>query len=327
MDIVQEIRENRERGADRLESESRDRLLAVAVRVCGDSTDAESYVTQTFAEVIEHIETLTNPDSFFSWMCSILVNIHAKAKKCKEHERVVYTDDILEQAIDGAGLVLAVVDAEILRDAIRELPKDMRETLLLHYFMDMPVKKVVRILSVPVGTVISRLYYARIFLGRRLGAKLKKPSVAMVAAGLMLLGATAAVVVDAVITRNSNSEVMMLVDPDAPDSFAINGALGASSGVPAAPSVSYVPSTGIRQQTTDNQQPSSNNHIENEKGEKEMKRTSIAASFRNLMNGMTAVAMMSLAANEVYGDDPYVESTGSTGSDRNGRSAFRCECS
>ena len=66
------------------------------------------------------------------------------------------------------------VDSGIVRQVLERMPEDMREVLLLHYFMDMPVGKIAKFLTQPVGTIKSRLYYARVALAMRLGAKLKK---------------------------------------------------------------------------------------------------------------------------------------------------------
>jgi len=190
MDIVQEIKSDHERGAQRLEREYRDRLTAVAMRVCGDKALSEDLVNETFAVALGRIDTLTDASAFFSWMCGILVNSHSHATRRKEHERVEYTANLPETADEGAERVFEEIDAGILRDAIEKLPQNMKEALLLHYFMEMPLKKVARILSVPTGTVMSRLYYARVLLGRRLGAKAKKHALAV---AMLLLAAAAAV--------------------------------------------------------------------------------------------------------------------------------------
>ena len=101
------------------------------------------------------------------------------------------------------------------------------------------------------------------------------PRWALIAASLVLMAGfvfAAAVVVEAVVAKDDDSEAMVegRADLDAQDSPTMNGSLAASSEVPLALSVSYVPSTDSWQPTADNQQPSSNNQLESEKGEKEM---------------------------------------------------------
>ena len=79
MDIVDQIRTNREEGARRLASEYKARLLAVACRFCSDPTEAESLAWRTMDEAVRSIETLSNPDSLFSWMCGIMSNWYGMA--------------------------------------------------------------------------------------------------------------------------------------------------------------------------------------------------------------------------------------------------------
>lgn len=193
MDIVEEIRKDRESGAKRLEREYRDRLMSHAIRVCGDAATAEDFVSQTFCVALERIETLSDPEAFFSWLCSILVNCHSRATRRKEHERVEFTCELPETPDNGAERVFEAIDAGFLRAAIEELPASMKEAVLLHYFMSMPLSKVAKILSVPTGTVMSRLYYARVLLGRKLGANRKKAAAVAAACAVLIAVGIAAV--------------------------------------------------------------------------------------------------------------------------------------
>ena len=56
VDIVEELRQNREAGARRLESEYKVGLVSFARRLCANPSDAEELVNRTFAAVIEGID-------------------------------------------------------------------------------------------------------------------------------------------------------------------------------------------------------------------------------------------------------------------------------
>ena len=198
MSIVEEIRQDREKGAKRLESEYKAGLMALARRFCADESDAEDLVNRTFAIVVANIDSYLEQSAFFGWMSRILVNCHSKDVRRKSNEMELSTAAVPEDAedVDACAKVFREVDASILRDAIEQLTPDIKHTLLLHYFMDMPIREVARVLSVPSGTVMWRLHYARQILGAKLGAALKKPVVALVVIGLFLLASVAAVVVD-----------------------------------------------------------------------------------------------------------------------------------
>lgn len=58
-----------------------------------------------------------------------------------------------------------------LRQALTELPDDMREILLLRDFHDLPYAEIASVLDIAAGTVMSRLHRARSTLRERLLAK------------------------------------------------------------------------------------------------------------------------------------------------------------
>ena len=74
--IVQEILQDREKGATRLVAEYRERLYGVAIALCNDVAEAEDLVFRTFEQVLDKVETCGSEDSFYQWMCAILRNFH-----------------------------------------------------------------------------------------------------------------------------------------------------------------------------------------------------------------------------------------------------------
>ena len=170
MDIVEEIQNDPEKGAKRLESEYRAGLMTLALRFCHDPGDAAELVNRTFAEVVASIDNYAEQSAFFGWMSKILVNLHAKDVRRKSNGEIVYPGEVPETADESAHEdIFRNVDASQLRDAIDTLPNDIRQTLMMHYFMDLSVAQVAKILSVPGGTVKWRLHYARQILATKLG--------------------------------------------------------------------------------------------------------------------------------------------------------------
>ena len=193
MTIVEELRQNRESGAKRLEAEYKAGLMALARRFCDDESDAAELVNRTFAAVVEGIDDYLEQSAFFGWMSQILVNIHSTDVRRKSNRTVVYPGEVPEACDETAtGRIDGEVDASLLRDAIQRLPEDQRELLLLHYFMDMPIAKIAKFLAIPQGTVMSRLHYARKALATKLGAAAQKPGVKALLLALLLAALTAA---------------------------------------------------------------------------------------------------------------------------------------
>ena len=194
---IEAIRKDCKTGADRLVAEYRMRLYKFACNVCGDAVEAEDLVFRTFEQVISKADEYREEDAFFAWMCAILRNYHRMSIRGAMSRNTVPFGGLDELAgISGEvgdEAVTKELDGNILRKAVDELPSKLREVVVLHYFMDQPVRKVAKMLSISKGTVKSRLYYARLVLGGRLCAVLKSPMVALAVAGLFMAAAVSAV--------------------------------------------------------------------------------------------------------------------------------------
>jgi RNA polymerase sigma-70 factor (ECF subfamily) len=70
------------------------------------------------------------------------------------------------------------------RQAISELHFNQRVVIVLHYLSGLSLEEIAEILDCPVGTVKSRLYYARENLRRRLGESYRGVEVAHGYAGI-----------------------------------------------------------------------------------------------------------------------------------------------
>ena len=90
MDIVEELRQNRESGAKRLVSEYKAGLLSIARRFYKNESDAEELVNITFAKVVENIDDYLEQSAFFAWMCQILTNEFKLSVRRKSNKMELY---------------------------------------------------------------------------------------------------------------------------------------------------------------------------------------------------------------------------------------------
>ena len=56
---------------------------------------------------------------------------------------------------------IPVADRDQLERAFRRLTVDQRSVVILHYYLDYSLAEIASIVDIPVGTVRSRLHYAR----------------------------------------------------------------------------------------------------------------------------------------------------------------------
>ena len=158
-------------------------------------------------------------------------------------------------------------------------------------------------------------------MARKRSFFVRMPRWALIAASLVAMAGfvfAATVVVDAVIAKDDDSEAMegragdnappTTEGTDGSDALAASETGGtrsvASSEVPETPSVSYVPST-------DNQQPSINNQIENEKGESKVnikKKAAAALTAATMATAMTLTGRTLAFAGDMTNTYTYVAS-------------------
>ena len=166
MELYEEIQADREAGARRLVGEFRARLMGMAMGLTSSSHEAEDLVFRTFERVILKIDDYRPSGSFYYWMCAILMNFHRMdVRKAASRPKVTKDGELPERAEENAKDIADELDftatTEAVRQAVRELPENFREVVVLKYFDDMSVEDIAMVTGVNVGTVKSRLHYAK----------------------------------------------------------------------------------------------------------------------------------------------------------------------
>jgi RNA polymerase sigma-70 factor (ECF subfamily) len=161
MEVWQEIRKNRERGAERLVAEYGNRLYAAAVLLCGNDQDAEELVFSTFNQAVKKIRLFDSSRNFFTWLYAIMLNFHRMNRRRRRIEEVpMGSAEDLPVPVAGAARAVYAASDEV-EKAIRALSPPLREAIVLRYFADKTVEEIAAALDIPVGTVKSRLHNAR----------------------------------------------------------------------------------------------------------------------------------------------------------------------
>ena len=300
-DIAHKILNDRENGAALLLSEYKKNLYTVALALCHDTSEAEDLVFRAIERAISKIDTFKKQDSLYSWLCVILVNLYRDSIRKKVVKGTVPVGGAAEMEPltepVGPESIMSEIDGGFVRQALENLPKNMREVLILHYFMDMSTVKIAKFLAQPVGTVKSRLHYARLVLGAKLGARLKKTSVALIAAGLFLTAAATAMVVGIAASGDEWSE-----ETPAAVSATDSGTSASSSDLAGPQGTGSSEQSGI-----------SESQQQNKKGKTMRKTITLGSLFRKAASGISTLAMTLMAVNATYGADPYIESDGTSG--------------
>src|SRR6185503_14930361 len=162
-----------DRGAlNRLLSDARPRLLAVALRIVKDRDDAEDVVQEALLKVCRSLTRFEGRSSFSTWLHRITVNagLDRLRRHSSRRERLGQVDNGEEQAQAPADLVDEQTPERVasrretgaaVRGALARLQPIHREVLELREFEGESYRDLARLVRCPVGTVMSRLHHAR----------------------------------------------------------------------------------------------------------------------------------------------------------------------
>ena len=145
-------------------------VLSVVYRMCGDRQLAEDAAQETFIQAWLRLQSYQPRSSFRNWLFRIAVNTAIDMLR-KEKRIIPGAVEDLNLTDAGPGPESVVSDAEqseLIRNAIMELPEASRAVLILREYEGLSYKEISDALEIPVGTVMSRLNYARKVLREKL---------------------------------------------------------------------------------------------------------------------------------------------------------------
>jgi RNA polymerase sigma-70 factor (ECF subfamily) len=162
---------------NRLLTDARPRLLAVAMRIVRDRDDAEDVVQEALLKVCRSLTHFEGRAAFSTWLHRIVVN--AALDRLRRHQarrdRVADDDDErAQEVVDGVDeqtperVVSRRETGAVVRGALARLSTAHREVLELRELEGESYRDLARLVQCPVGTVMSRLHHAR----HRLAAEL-----------------------------------------------------------------------------------------------------------------------------------------------------------
>ncbi len=132
-----------------------------------DRDEADELVQETYAKALKGFSSFRPGTNFRAWMFRILRNAFLTSRTGLAVTTTVPLEPEDEQelpdAVDATPESLAIASAtrEAMQRAIEALPIPFREVLLLAEVEEMSYQEIAEALSIPIGTVMSRLARAR----------------------------------------------------------------------------------------------------------------------------------------------------------------------
>jgi RNA polymerase sigma-70 factor, ECF subfamily len=145
-------------------------VLNVVYRMCGDLQLAEDAAQETFIRAWQRLPSFRPGGSLRSWLYRIGVNTAVDMLRKEKHILPQAVEDLhLRDARPGPEtLVEGAESAQLVQGAIVSLPDASRAVLVLREFEGLSYQEIAEALDIPVGTVMSRLNYARKLLKEKL---------------------------------------------------------------------------------------------------------------------------------------------------------------
>jgi RNA polymerase sigma-70 factor, ECF subfamily len=144
-----------------------DALYNFARWLAHDSNDAEDLVQETYLKALRSFASFQSGTNFRAWIFRILRNNFLSSRSKLERRMTLAMDseeDGPELAVDTGTpetILMNRFNSQLMQRAIDDLPVHYREALLLCEVEEMSYQEIAEILTIPIGTVMSRLARAR----------------------------------------------------------------------------------------------------------------------------------------------------------------------
>lgn len=134
--------------------------ISIAYRMVGYSDVAEDLAQEAFIKAWKHIPRFRGECSFRSWLGRIVANTTIDYLRRNAPSMALAEDEPSKEPSLPAQAIQAELQAQV-RRAILSLPAQSRAALVLREYEGLSYKEIAQALDIPIGTVMSRLNYAR----------------------------------------------------------------------------------------------------------------------------------------------------------------------
>jgi len=172
-DLVRRARHGDLKAYDELVKRYQERIYATIYHMTSNHEDANDLAQDAFIKAFQALKSFKGGSSFYTWLYRIAVNKTINFLKTRKNKYNLSLNDLDFNAENDKDLVALISDKTPLRDAsLSELQKKLNEALLrlsephrmvmvLHDVQGMSHEEIADIVGCNIGTVRSRLFYAR----------------------------------------------------------------------------------------------------------------------------------------------------------------------
>ena len=183
--LVQRVRTGDQRAFKQLVERYQRKVYGVAFGMMHNKEDARDVAQEAFVKVYRYLEYFKGEASFSTWLfritSNICIDLMRKRGQTKGLTHVEFDEsvkqDTAEAQIGALGSLLgtnpqkSALRKELgdkINEALSEIPEAHRQILLLREVEGMSYEAIAQTLNVPKGTVMSRLFHARLKMQTKL---------------------------------------------------------------------------------------------------------------------------------------------------------------
>lgn len=146
-------------------------LYRMAKWLVRDRDQAEDLVQETFVAALRSFHRFEKGTNCRAWLIKIMYHTLSKRRRGEGRLRIVSDNEeqIAETVAFEPPTPQSITEKEVL-EALKRLPQQFQEVVILSDVEDMTYKEIAEALSIPTGTVMSRLHRGRSSLRAELAA-------------------------------------------------------------------------------------------------------------------------------------------------------------
>jgi len=168
------------RAFEELVARHRDKIYARAFSMMRNEEEAVDLSQEAWVKGWQRLKQFQGESSFGTWMTRIVINLCLDQLRKQKRQRAESIEE-LEQEGGGVERQMPVITVnptaglerrelrERIDRALGQLSHEHRTVLILHEFEEMEYKEIAKVMQCSIGTIMSRLFYAR----RKLAALLE----------------------------------------------------------------------------------------------------------------------------------------------------------
>jgi len=148
-----------------------DRAYRTALAIVRTDWDARDACQDAFVAAWRELPRLRDVTRFDAWLDRIVVNqCRTSLRRRKARIREIPLDESAHESTSPAlpSPADALADEDLVRSALERLSPDQRLVIALHHGDGRPIAEIAKLIGVPAGTVMWRLYRARRALEKEL---------------------------------------------------------------------------------------------------------------------------------------------------------------